>query len=111
SKAALEGLLTFTRNTLRSIDQQSSALCEHYIAVAEQERLASFRQRDPRITKAAMGVSMAVMACAAKFLTSLICLSVNSGAVRQQSSKIPGQPGNKRKFALQRSRRVSNDTS
>jgi predicted lactoylglutathione lyase len=35
SKAAFEGLLTFTRNALRSIDQQSSAICEHSIAVAE----------------------------------------------------------------------------
>jgi hypothetical protein len=36
SKAAFEGLLTFTRNAIRSIDQQSSAICEHSIAVAEQ---------------------------------------------------------------------------
>jgi hypothetical protein len=36
SKAAFEGFLTFTRNPLRSIDQQSSAICEHSIAVAEQ---------------------------------------------------------------------------
>jgi hypothetical protein len=36
SKAALEGLLTFTRNALRSVDQQSSAICDHSIAVAEQ---------------------------------------------------------------------------
>jgi hypothetical protein len=36
SKAALESLLTFTRNALRSVDQQSSAICDHSIAVAEQ---------------------------------------------------------------------------
>jgi hypothetical protein len=29
SKAAFEGLLTFTRNAIRSTDQQSSAICEH----------------------------------------------------------------------------------
>ena len=28
--------MRFTRNALRSIDQQSSAICEHSIAVAEQ---------------------------------------------------------------------------
>jgi hypothetical protein len=36
SKAAFEGLLTVARNAVRSIDQQSSAICEHSIAVAEQ---------------------------------------------------------------------------
>jgi hypothetical protein len=36
SKVAFDGLLTFTRNALRSIDQQSVAICEHSIAVAEQ---------------------------------------------------------------------------
>jgi hypothetical protein len=36
SKAALEGLLTFTRNALRGVDQQSSAICDHSTAVAEQ---------------------------------------------------------------------------
>jgi len=36
SKAALEGLLTFTRNAVRSVDQQSSAICDHSIAVAEE---------------------------------------------------------------------------
>jgi hypothetical protein len=36
SKAALEGLLTFTRNALRSVDQQSSAICDHSMAVAEE---------------------------------------------------------------------------
>jgi hypothetical protein len=35
-KAAFEGLLTIARNSLRGIDQQSSAMCEHSIAVAEQ---------------------------------------------------------------------------
>jgi len=42
SKAALEGLLTFTRNALRSVDQQSSAVCDHSIAVAEQTLSNSF---------------------------------------------------------------------
>jgi hypothetical protein len=36
SRAAFEGFLAFTRNALRSIDQQSSAICEHSIAIAEQ---------------------------------------------------------------------------
>src|SRR3954447_8239556 len=36
NKAVFEGLLTIARNTLRSIDQQSSAISEHSIAVAEQ---------------------------------------------------------------------------
>jgi hypothetical protein len=36
SKAALEGFLTIARNAARSIDRQSSAICEHSIAVAEQ---------------------------------------------------------------------------
>jgi hypothetical protein len=36
SKAAFEGLLTVARNGVRNIDQQSSAICEHSIAVAEQ---------------------------------------------------------------------------
>jgi hypothetical protein len=35
-KAALEGLLTIARNAVRSIDRQSSAICEHSIAAAEQ---------------------------------------------------------------------------
>jgi len=34
SKAAFEGLLT--RNAVGNVDQQSSAICEHSIAVAEQ---------------------------------------------------------------------------
>lgn len=42
SKAALEGLLTFTRNALRSVDQQSSAICDHSIVVAEQTLSNSF---------------------------------------------------------------------
>jgi hypothetical protein len=36
NRAAFEGFLTFTRNALRNIDQQSSAICEHSIAVTEQ---------------------------------------------------------------------------
>jgi len=36
SKAALEGFLTIARNAARSIDRQSSAICEYSIAVAEQ---------------------------------------------------------------------------
>ena len=36
SKAAFEGLLTVARNAVGNIDQQSSAICEHSIAVAEQ---------------------------------------------------------------------------
>jgi hypothetical protein len=42
SKTALEGLLTFTRNALRSVDQQSSAICDHSIVVAEQTLSNSF---------------------------------------------------------------------
>jgi hypothetical protein len=36
SKAAFESFLTVARNTIRSIDQQSSAICQHSIAVTEQ---------------------------------------------------------------------------
>src|SRR5215469_4089912 len=36
SKAALEGLLTIARNAVRTVDRQSSAICEHSIAAAEQ---------------------------------------------------------------------------
>jgi hypothetical protein len=36
SKAALEGLLTIARNAVRSVDRQSSAMCEHSIVAAEQ---------------------------------------------------------------------------
>ena len=36
SKTAVEGFLTIARNAARSIDRQSSAICEHSIAVAEQ---------------------------------------------------------------------------
>jgi len=36
SKVALEGLLTIARNAVRSLDRQSSAICEHSIAAAEQ---------------------------------------------------------------------------
>jgi hypothetical protein len=36
SKAIFEGLLTIARNAVRTMDQQSSAICEHSIAVAEQ---------------------------------------------------------------------------
>ena len=36
SKAALEGLLTIARNAVPSVHRQSSAICEHSIAAAEQ---------------------------------------------------------------------------
>jgi hypothetical protein len=36
SKAALEGFLTIARNAVRSVDRQSSAICEHSITAAEQ---------------------------------------------------------------------------
>ena len=36
SKAAFEGLLTIARNAVPSVDGQSSAICEHSIAAAEQ---------------------------------------------------------------------------
>ena len=36
SKAALEGLLTIARNAVRTVDRQSSTICEHSIAAAEQ---------------------------------------------------------------------------
>jgi hypothetical protein len=55
SKAAFEGLLTFSRTALRSIDQQSSAICDHSMAVAEQTLSNAFdfahrviRMRDPQ---------------------------------------------------------------
>jgi hypothetical protein len=55
SKAAFEGLLAFSRTTLRSIDQQSSAICEHSMAVAEQTLSNAFdfahkllRMKDPQ---------------------------------------------------------------
>ena len=36
SKTAFEGLLTIARNAVPSVDRQSSAICEHSIAAAEQ---------------------------------------------------------------------------
>jgi hypothetical protein len=36
SKAALEGLLTIARNAVRTVDRQSSTICEQSIAAAEQ---------------------------------------------------------------------------
>src|SRR5262249_23883909 len=55
SKAAFEGLLTFSRNALRSIDQQSYAICVHSIAVAEETLSNAFdfthkmlRMKDPQ---------------------------------------------------------------
>jgi hypothetical protein len=36
SNAALESFLTIARNAVRSIDRQSSAICEHSMAAAEQ---------------------------------------------------------------------------
>jgi hypothetical protein len=55
SKAALGGLLTFARNALRSVDQQSSAICDHSMAVAEQTLSNAFefahkviRVKDPQ---------------------------------------------------------------
>src|SRR5262249_10657452 len=42
---------------------------EHYIAVIEQERLASFRQPDPRITKAAIHFVIAVTSSGAEGLS------------------------------------------
>jgi hypothetical protein len=42
SKAAFEGLLTVARNAVRNIDQQSSAICEPSIAVAEQTLANAF---------------------------------------------------------------------
>jgi hypothetical protein len=55
SKAVFEGLLTIARNTLRSIDEQSSAISEHSIAVAEQALSNAFdfshkvlRTKDPQ---------------------------------------------------------------
>jgi hypothetical protein len=40
SKAAFEGLLTITRNAVRSVDQQTTAICEHSLSLAE-ERLSN----------------------------------------------------------------------
>jgi hypothetical protein len=55
NKAAFESLLTIARNALRSINQQSSAICEHSIAVAEQTLSNAFdfshkvlRLKDPQ---------------------------------------------------------------
>ena len=36
SKAAFEGFLTIARNVVPSVDRQSSAICEHSIAAAQQ---------------------------------------------------------------------------
>src|ERR1700751_3277436 len=36
SKAAFEGLLTITRNAVRSVDQQTTAICEHSLSLAEE---------------------------------------------------------------------------
>jgi hypothetical protein len=53
-QSGFEGLLTIARNALRSMDQQSSAICEHSIAVAEQTLSNAFdfshkvlRMKDP----------------------------------------------------------------
>jgi hypothetical protein len=53
-KAAFDGLLTIARNALRSMDQQSSAICEHSIAAAEKTLSNAFdfshkvvRMKDP----------------------------------------------------------------
>jgi hypothetical protein len=55
SKAALEGLLTIARNAVRTVDRQSSTICEHSIAAAEQTLSNAFdfahrviRMRDPQ---------------------------------------------------------------
>jgi hypothetical protein len=55
SNATFEGLLTVSRTALRSIDQQSSAICEYSMAVAEQTLSNTFdfahrviRMRDPQ---------------------------------------------------------------
>ena len=55
SKAALEGFLTIARNAVRSVDRQSSAICEHSIAAAEQTLSNAFdfahkvlRMKDPQ---------------------------------------------------------------
>ena len=42
SKAALEGLLTIARNAVPSVHRQSSAICEHSIAAAEQTLSKAF---------------------------------------------------------------------
>ena len=42
SKAALEGLLTIARNAVPSVHRQSSAICEHSIAAAEQSLSNAF---------------------------------------------------------------------
>jgi len=42
SKVALEGLLTIARNAVPSVHRQSSAICEHSIAAAEQSLSNAF---------------------------------------------------------------------
>src|SRR5215469_1449844 len=42
SKAAFEGLLTIARNAVPSVHRQSSAICEHSIAAAEQTLANAF---------------------------------------------------------------------
>src|SRR5262245_38318848 len=42
SKAALEGLLTIARNAVRTVDRQSSTICEHSMAAAEQTLSSAF---------------------------------------------------------------------
>ena len=42
SKATLEGLLTIARNAVPSVHRQSSAICEHSIAAAEQSLSNAF---------------------------------------------------------------------
>jgi hypothetical protein len=36
SKAAFEGLLAITRNAVRGVDQQTAAICEHSLSLAEE---------------------------------------------------------------------------
>src|SRR5262249_42096152 len=36
SKAAFDGLLSVTRNTVRNLDQQTAAICEHAVSFAEE---------------------------------------------------------------------------
>src|SRR6266566_8450674 len=36
SKAAFEGLLAITRNAVRGVDQQTTAICEHSLSLAEE---------------------------------------------------------------------------
>ena len=42
SRAAFEGLLTVARNAVREVDQQTTAICQHSISLAEETLTNTF---------------------------------------------------------------------